>query len=1146
MQQRRVRFRPQQEESTTATVNKPSFLQRSFLPEKVPVTTDFTTKQPALTDNQNDNERNSSQTEPEKITISELDDADELDEFDDVQYFKDPDNENVYVFPSKSALDKFLDGQQHDTIEHSKGTDYRYSVNRMMRSKKKEARVLLWHRISGHLGTQSTIRVAPNCKGMEDIVGVNQRIELPKCDCCLRSKSKRKKPKPKVTHRYREVMYRMHTDMSGRIKTKSIQGAHYFVVFVDDASGYKFGYLLRTKDEFLQAFDQLATRLGRHPKVLKKDNAGEMSSKRAMDYYQKFRVAIENCPPHEHEGNPRAESAIGTLSSHARAMMIDACAPKRFWGFALLAAVELENRFLPFVPGSSHTCWEAFYGTQPDNSDIPVWGCKAYVNIPKNRRHDQKHYETAISGVYIGSARHLGYDAHLVSTLDGKRIYISKYNVAFDNNTYPWKDKNTPHDTIQLHGGRLEDDDEEPGTQTTPQMIFDADTEETSEAIAFTEERHDRMYTRSQARALEEESMQQERVQRERARVQAAESSAEQRQIQQELPEEQQGAFDKAEAMLDEMIRTLQKNAEDRRSESDQNSNDSEQNSNTSIINLSGTQLRALISKEYVHVEEPKSYDEALTRPDAEFWVRATHEELESWRELGVYEKIHPSKIPRDAEIIDSKTVYKLKLDKNGNPARWKCRIVARGFQESDPGETFAPTASAIVIRLIVALAVKHGWKLRQADVKTAYLNATLPNPVYLRPPKGLEEPDGSYYILRKATYGLGASGRLWWQLFAEQNRNFGMEALTDDDTAWIVTRKKANGQKSTLIIAVVVDDCLMATDDEELRQEWLAFMQEHFQVSDDGDLEWFLGVNFERQQDGDIIAKQSAYIKRVLQRFKMDQASPKSTPMETTFAVDPEELPQTPSTEDLAEFRSILGCLIYASIWCYPEISYAVNYLARFAATPNKKLIKAAKRVLRYLKGVSDSGIVFSKHDRFDVGLDSLTVFADTSDADCTLTSKSTGGYIIYLNGSPIAWKSGRLPLVTLSSAESEYVQLTLASQEVIYIQEILKRAGYDQGPATIYEDNQAAIAITNNPCHRKRTRHIRRRYHWVRQCVQDKTIYVTYVPTDDNTADLFTKALPEAAFTKHRDQAKNLPRRFKNYMTYTNYQFWDFRGDS
>eukprot|EP00961_Rhodomonas_salina_P114318 1538392-Rhodomonas_salina.1 len=87
-----------------------------------------------------------------------------------------------------------------------------------------------------------------------------------------------------------------------------------------------------------------------------------------------------------------------------------------------------------------------------------------------------------------------------------------------------------------------------------------------------------------------------------------------------------------------------------------------------------------------------------------------------------------------------------------------------------------------------------------------------------------------------------------------------------------------------------------------------VAFMREHFQVSDDGDLEWFLGVNFERQPDGDIIAKQSAYIKCLLQRFKMDQASPKSTPMETTFAVDSEELPQTLSTEDLAEFRSILG----------------------------------------------------------------------------------------------------------------------------------------------------------------------------------------------------------------------------------------------
>ena len=95
------------------------------------------------------------------------------------------------------------------------------------------------------------------------------------------------------------------------------------------------------------------------------------------------------------------------------------------------------------------------------------------------------------------------------------------------------------------------------------------------------------------------------------------------------------------------------------------------------------------------------------------------------------------------------------------------------------------------------------------------------------------------------------------------------------------------------------------------------------------------------------------------------------------------------------------------------------------------------------------------------------MSVYADTSDADCNITSKSTGGYVIYINGSPVAWKSGRLPMVTLSSAESEYVQVTLACQEILYLRQVLEALGYKQTATAIFEDNQAAIAICNNPCH-------------------------------------------------------------------------------
>eukprot|EP00961_Rhodomonas_salina_P019903 267863-Rhodomonas_salina.1 len=117
------------------------------------------------------------------------------------------------------------------------------------------------------------------------------------------------------------------------------------------------------------------------------------------------------------------------------------------------------------------------------------------------------------------------------------------------------------------------------------------------------------------------------------------------------------------------------------------------------------------------------------------------------------------------------------------------------------------------------------------------------------------------------------------------------------------------------------------------------------------------------------------------------------------------------------------------------------------------------------------------------------MKVYADTSDADCKTTAKSTCGYIITLNDAPIVWKSlsGCLPLVTLSSAESEYVQLTLACQEILHMREVLQVLGFKQAPTEIREDNQAAITICNNQCHHSRTRHIKRQYHFIRQCIRD-----------------------------------------------------------
>mmetsp|Transcript_46824 Transcript_46824/g.95765 ORF Transcript_46824/g.95765 Transcript_46824/m.95765 type:complete len:1109 (-) Transcript_46824:511-3837(-) len=1049
----------------------------------------------------------------------------------------DDDVDEINKYTPQTSKEKLKEIHIWPSNKHFRGTDAQATLGK-------------WHERSGHINDQYLLKVAPHTKGMEEVARLSKHTQSHHCDACHRANSKRKRKHKHISRRYKEVMYKLHTDMSGKIRTPSTQGASYYVVFIDDASGYKFVSLLKTKDQFIKALDQLCVRLGRYPRVLRMDNAGEMVGGEAEAFYTKHRIATEKCSPREHDQNPRAEAAVGNIGRRARTLLIHANAPKRYWGHCIYYACELENRFLPFMTGSNRTCYEAFHGEQPDNTFIKTWGCRAYLNIEKHNRHDQKNDDTAISCVFLGTAFHLGYKAFLLGSLDGKRLYISRYNVTIDETSFPWRDK-TKGDAFQITstGEKLEELETEECNELVeePEIVVDLDVHEDLKIVddAFEEQ----VRTRSQTRALETEEKQNARAESDVEKALQAANDNARREALRSLPSEPQTIHtlaaeiaaeiapstpatrpvfselsDKADDFLEQVKRFVGKPSKRvTRSMSQQQQHNAytfyNRRHNPHHINLHS--LLPLITTRGIDVEhtqmygyitlndEPKSIPEALKRDDREKWWEAVMEEVGSWEALGVYDVVD---IPKGIKPITSKIVFKLKLDKVNNPVRWKARIVARGFQQEDLDtiDTFAPMAHPVTIRTIVALAISNNWSLKQADVKTAYLNATLEEPMYMMPPKGLEEAEGKCWILKRAVYGLGIAGRRWWQLFSQKNKDFGMEAVTHDDCVYSITRGK-----EVLIVAIVVDDCLMVGNSEALRLDWLKYMNKDFIVSDDGDLQWYLGVNYERHNN-DVLAKQTAYSDRCLQKYGLQDAKPKSTPMEPKFSVHPNELPKTPDPKQLEEYRSKVGSLIYLSVWTRPDIAFAVNYLARFMTCPNDKLIKAADRVFRYVKGTREKGIWFRENDKKNLGKNIMAVYADTSDADCPITSKSTGGYIIYINGAPVAWRSGRLPLVTLSSAESEYVQVTLACQEILHLRELLSALGFPQTATAIFEDNQAAIAICNNPCHRTRTRHIARRYHFIRQCIRDGNVYIVYVASADNAADIFTKPVPDPQYKK------------------------------
>jgi hypothetical protein len=227
------------------------------------------------------------------------------------------------------------------------------------------------------------------------------------------------------------------------------------------------------------------------------------------------------------------------------------------------------------------------------------------------------------------------------------------------------------------------------------------------------------------------------------------------------------------------------------------------------------------------------------------------------------------------------------------------------------------------------------------------------------------------------------------------------------------------------------------------------------------------------------------------------------------------------------AKYRSMLGSALYVEQWTRPDVSHSVSLLARHASNPGPKHYTALKRVLQYLHATSAAGLRWSrdptliKHGRYGMKLNKLYAYADADYAADRDKRKSRSGFVIYLNGAPVSWRSKLQSVVALSTAESEYIAASQASQEIIYLRNLLSRLGFSQDEATpLHEDNEACVQLAKNPVYRERSKHIEVRYHYIRDQVEHDRVVMVPIKTDINIADVFTKALGKVKFTLFRDE--------------------------
>ena len=493
----------------------------------------------------------------------------------------------------------------------------------------------------------------------------------------------------------------------------------------------------------------------------------------------------------------------------------------------------------------------------------------------------------------------------------------------------------------------------------------------------------------------------------------------------------------------------------------------------------------------------PASYYEALKSPEAGKWQTAMEDEMQSLKDNETFEV---TQLPENRQKVGGRWVYALKDGPDGS-TRYKARYVAKGYSQTegiDYQETFSPTAKMTSLRVIVQLAVQYNLIVHQLDVKTAYLNAPIDCEIFVDQPEGFSRGgEKSVWKLKKSLYGLKQSGRNWNSVLHEYLIGLGFVQSGVDGCVY------SRNTSCIIYILVWVDDMVIACSDMDVLNETKRDLQARFKLSDLGVLSYFLGIEF-KFENGSIKMSQGHYLKKVLCKFKMENCKPRSTVCEAklNFPIDDYDI------EDVVRYREIIGSLVYAATCTRPDLSWIVTKLSQYLTKPGTEHHVAAKHVLRYIKCTLDCELCFKKVDELKLlGYSDADWVSDVSDR------RSTTGYCFSYGESTavISWKSKKQTTVALSSCEAEYMALASATQEGVFLLQLLssldKTAKFDK--FALYGDNQGSIALAKNPVNHQKSKHIDIKYHFLRSEVSSGRMNLVYVPTHDNVADVFTKGL-------------------------------------
>ena len=522
-------------------------------------------------------------------------------------------------------------------------------------------------------------------------------------------------------------------------------------------------------------------------------------------------------------------------------------------------------------------------------------------------------------------------------------------------------------------------------------------------------------------------------------------------------------------------------------------------------------------------------FHQAMKAPDRDQFTKAIVKEVNDHIEHKHWELIPRDAVPKGVKVLPSVWSMKRKRDvKTQRVYKHKARLNVHGGKQvygENYFETFAPVVTWFSIRLLLVLSILNNWHTRQVDFVLAYTQADIEFDMCMELPKGIETKhgNGKTHVLKllKNLYGQKQAGRVWNQHLVKGLKSIGFKQSKVDECVFF---------RGNVIFIVYTDDGIFASPDKREVDKAIDEMKQHFDMEDQGDITDYLGVNVERQPNGDLKLTQPHLIQQVIDEVKLSRRiAGKQTPAASTKILRRDE--HAPPFDQRFNYRRVVGKLNFLEKSTRPDISYATHQVARFCEDPKATHGEAIEHVAKYLRDTSNQGVILrpTPEKSFDVYADAdfagnwhkMTASEDPS------TAKSRTGYVTLYAGCPVAWPSKLQTIIALSSCEAEYVSLSESLRDTIPLMDLVhefKEHGFkviSTEPRVFckaFEDNSGALEMARLPKLRPRTKHINIKYHHFREHVRLGLIKVFPISTDEQIAGAFTKPLAQNIFLKLR----------------------------